>query len=347
MSAEIANELSEKYTIWYVSYSRDIESHLNNSIKFVKTNVKSCLTIFGLGSYSIFDIVKLYILFKRIQPDLVIICQGTIEVGLKGMWASKLCRYKTISYIPLCYSFSEIKSFMGCWRDIIASYYYRVFDAIITISGEQKELLSHRVDKKVYILNNAVDGKCDNGYLSPLKKDEPVVIGIIGRISFVQKGQNKIIGIANKVKSLKINVIFRIIGDGEDADNMRASIRANGLDKMIYVDNWEKDRRILYKGINIVLITSNYEGVPLVMLESILFGKYVIAPNMGIFKEYLDKDFLYNSINDAAGIICRVIENYNEYRYKFDKSYRLVIENNNRETFRSNLFSIIDEITSN
>lgn len=64
-------------------------------------------------------------------------------------------------------------------------------------------------------------------------------------------------------------------GDGEKKLEVEASVRTNGLSSRIHFKPWEHDKAKIYAETDIVVIPSDYEGLPNVMLEAILHGKRV------------------------------------------------------------------------
>lgn len=64
-------------------------------------------------------------------------------------------------------------------------------------------------------------------------------------------------------------------GDGEKKPDVEAFVIANGLSERIHFKPWEHDKEKIYAETDIVVIPSDYEGLPNVMLEAILHGKRV------------------------------------------------------------------------
>lgn len=64
-------------------------------------------------------------------------------------------------------------------------------------------------------------------------------------------------------------------GDGEKKSEVQDLVVRKGLSGRIVFNNWEHDKEKIYSETDIVVIPSDYEGLPNVMLEAILHGKRV------------------------------------------------------------------------
>ena len=101
MSVKIANFLasSHNYKIGFMFHHNKISSNLNDKI-IPYFNPYCDKTPFpfirNLNFFKIFSIKKR---MKKINPDIIIVCQGTIELSLKGLIAARLSKIYTISYI--------------------------------------------------------------------------------------------------------------------------------------------------------------------------------------------------------------------------------------------------------
>ena len=232
MTARMADALSARHEIYFLYRDVGFERMLSERVKKIRIKLGPNWSYGGLGSFNIFDISYLVRILKRIEPDMSIISQGLVELGLKGAWASKLLRIETVSYIPLCFSFKSIGAPCGKLRDLLSVIYYNLFDAFITVSREQKSLIRSylRAEKPVYVLDNFVDTeKAAGDFIEHRSHDGTLRIGIIGRIDFRQKAQDKVVDIADQFRSRHVKVKFIIVGDGEDTGRLMDMISEKGL----------------------------------------------------------------------------------------------------------------------
>ena len=64
-------------------------------------------------------------------------------------------------------------------------------------------------------------------------------------------------------------------GEGEKRDEVEAVAKRKGLEERVKFNDWERDKDKVYLNCDVIVIPSDYEGLPNVMLEAILRGKRV------------------------------------------------------------------------
>jgi glycosyltransferase involved in cell wall biosynthesis len=337
----MANSLTNDFVVYFCYFNEKFEGHLNEEIKKIKIPVRSRLSYGGLGSFDFKDVRFLVGLFKEVSPSFIVVSQGVIELGLKALWAAKIARIKVVSYIPLCFPFSLMNSPWAPIRDFFGNFYYKKFDAFITISREQSGYLGQTAPRqKTYILENPMTVL--PGMYRPLAQRAPRIpkIGIIGRISFLHKGQDRAIEAARGLRDLGKKVRFEIVGDGQDKDKLEDLIRENGLEDSFVIKKWDENKKRIYSGLDALLITSHFEGVPLVLLEGIAFNKPVFAPPNGVFSEYLPKDFLYVDPAELTEKLSRFDHYWELWRKQKKTIFNGMVRKHSRRTYRKNLISI-------
>lgn len=347
MAEEIANALSKRHDVYFLFFDKELGEKLSESVHKIGIPIRTRYPYGGLNSLNIRDIFYLRRIFSEIKPELSIISQGLIELGLKGMWASRLARIKTVSYIPQCLSYREMKAPLGGIRDLFNQIYYNLFDGFITVSEEQKHLIERylKAKKSIFILNNFVtlDSPQENG-LEDAPQEGMLRIGLIGRITFADKGHDRAVDIAGILKKRLLNFKFVIVGEGKDKGRLLRLIKKNGLGDFFIFKGWVADKKAVYSDIDVVLSTSNFEGVPLVLLECIAFKKMIIAPDKGMFKECLDAEFLYRSHEEVADKLSNIEPLKRRFEGKIAETRERILKKYNRLNFESTLYSIIDNL---
>lgn len=343
MTLKLVNNLCELFDVNFVYYNTRFKNELSPNVKSIVIPIRSRFSYGGLGSFYLPDIIQLVKVFKNVNPKLIIISQGVIELGLKALWASKYLNIKAISYIPQCESFHNMKAPFGAIRDILNDGYFKLFDGIITISREQKRLIEakHYDSSKIFILHNYIEFRKFNFSLN--KSTREIRIGIIGRISFKDKAQFRAIKIAKISVQDRFPLKFIIVGDGPDRVNLQKLIVHNDLESTFSILGWQENIEKIYSNLDLVLITSIFEGVPLVLLEAIILDKIVLAPNFGVFKEYLPDIFLYETEEEAFEKIKNLSRNLHEFSKKLVPIKELIMTIHSKSNFQSQLINIIKD----
>ena len=158
---------------------------------------------------------------------------------------------------------------------------------IITVSdGAKKNLITkYGLDgKNITTIYNTVETKNSNytidDKLIELKNNGNFIVSQISRL-VDYKGVLDFVEIANKVCKIEKNIKFVLIGSGPERDNIIKLIRKYNLDDNVFLLG-NKDNIInQLKYIDLVLLCSYIEGLPLVPLEAFSQGIPVIGTNIG------------------------------------------------------------------
>jgi glycosyltransferase involved in cell wall biosynthesis len=106
------------------------------------------------------------------------------------------------------------------------------------------------------------------------------VVGAVGRLT-PQKGFNFLIEAAKQVLDGNPNVIFLIIGDGPCREALLKQAKALNVDKKVIFTGIRTDMGNMYNLMDIFVLSSLSEGLPLVVLEAMAMQKPVIATTVG------------------------------------------------------------------
>lgn len=151
-------------------------------------------------------------------------------------------------------------------------------------------IFGHRND--VQVIHNAIDGShykfredVRNCVRKELKLDTSFVVGFVGRLH-AQKNPSRILSIFATVCKKKRNSILLIIGDGEEKLNMINSCKQLGIfDKVMFLGKQDNINELMM-AMDVFLMPSLYEGLPVVIVESQATGlpcfisENVPAPNL-------------------------------------------------------------------
>lgn len=129
--------------------------------------------------------------------------------------------------------------------------------------------------KKFYIMNNAIDLEDYKFSMDDRKEyrkklcvdDDCILLGHVGRFCY-QKNQEYLIDIARVLKQDKFNFKMILVGNGEDYNLINNRIKKNKLDDFVYTLGNRNDVSKLMHAMDIFLLPSRYEGLPVVAIEA-------------------------------------------------------------------------------
>lgn len=165
----------------------------------------------------------------------------------------------------------------------------RGFDRVIAVSKEiERELLAAGVEpEKICVLHNGIvleryrrTGR--HGVLQELigRDISRPIIASIGRLS-PEKGHVDLIDAIALVKKQGRSVSLVLIGDGPERSNLAEKIRALGLDDIVHLLGYLPQPERFLEDVELTVLPSHTEGLPNVVLESLLMEVPVLATRVG------------------------------------------------------------------
>lgn len=290
-------------------------------------------------------------LMEEINPQVVVISQGRIEAGSLGLLAAKRTGLQTISYIPMAHrvSVSGIPVAVHL-REWVNGYFYRLPNKFITISASAREmLLAHGATDAIDVVSNCI------AFRAPLDSDRAsfrttyeiqstdYAVGIVGRFDFRQKAQDFALHAIGKFRDRLSGYKFLLVGEGRDECRIREMIAGLGLSSLVQLLPWSENTGRIYAGLDMLLIPSKFEGVPLVMLEGMFHRLPIAATNADGMAELLPQNWLFPFGNHEA-LIDRVIGLRNgDHQELLEIHRKLVLQEFSSERFCNNVCNAILE----
>lgn len=174
------------------------------------------------------------------------------------------------------------------WIDTVTS---RVSSHICAVSASTRDfLIEHeRIDPdRVTLVTNGID--LSRFTPAPVKKrsDRFVVLGV-GRLT-AQKNFVRFIEVAAELLRRGHAIEFRIAGTGPEESLLRAKVAELGIAGSVRFLGHVQDTPALYAGADALLMTSKFEGTPIVLLEAMAMRLPVVAPHLDGIGEVLEDE---------------------------------------------------------
>lgn len=247
-----------------------------------------------------------YYLVKKINPHIVHL--HSTKAGIICSIAAKLVKVKVI-YTAHGFVFSEkislFKKYFYIFAEFIASFFR---DLTITVSDYDKKIAEKfkviRKNKGVVIYNGVNESKKYNIFNKEVAKNKILdkigiknknikIVGVVANL-YKNKGINYLIDAAKNIyESYDRNIIFVIIGDGEEKNNLYRQIIKNSLNNNVFLIGSINDAYRYLKAFDLIVLPSTKEGLPYILIESILINIPFVATNVGGIPEIVK----YNKID--------------------------------------------------
>lgn len=236
-----------------------------------------------------------------------------------------------------CYSWihTNLDDRLGKFHGILSQYFYKKIQKVICVSQECEDLAIKRIPclkYKIKTIYNPIDinkiielgNQEDNTFKMPKGIN---IIGI-GRLSYEKAFDNLIKAFA-KVSKERENVNLILLGEGSERKNLEQLKIELGIDDKVYMPGFVNNPYVFLKKSDLFVLSSRYEGLSTVLIESLALNKNIISTKCSGAQEILgngqygklveidDIDELYNAIIQALDDTTS--KNGIKQAYKFDK----------------------------
>jgi len=291
----IISDLTFDYIIDYNGYSPFVSSmaclgnEKGRKIIYMHNDLyKDCIT----KNYQLKNVFYLYQFYERI----VGVSKGCYEVN----------KEKIEKYVKENYNFSIEKKMTYILNPVN-------YQAVIDGSKENNVILK---DGNKYLKIKRDDGSFK--YLE-IPDNKNINFVSIGRLS-QEKNFSMLIDAFNTVYSKNKNIRLYIIGDGIDKEKLRHQINNLKLNKVVFLVGYTVNPYDLLSRCDCYILSSLYEGLGMVILESMILNKYVISSNIDGPKEIV-KDGYGTLVDINVESFAREMEKFIKGKYhskKFD-----------------------------
>lgn len=232
---------------------------------------------------------------------------------------AKLFNHKT----KFIYSEHNLVNFYTKYNYYLSGLTYKFFDSLIYVSHEVGEVVKNehkgsffKAKKAVTILNGINTDKFSNAHRVSENTTENFTVGLVARFR-PQKRVDRWVEVAAEVYKLNPNIKFLMVGDGPDDNMLREKIKALNMEGKIELPGMLSDTVAAFKRMDIFLLTSDFEGLPLAIMEAMSTGCVPVVSNVGGIKQLPFKGFGYKFDEFNAASIAKVIADYAANPEKF------------------------------
>jgi len=321
-----------------------IESNLDTEL--IITRVK-------FSPIAIFKIAKL--IRKR---NVQIIHSHTFKTTILGFFASRLTRIPLVEtnhlFPPMPLSDKKLQLYAK-----IDAFFLRYADKTIAVSHKIKTSLADSgvPESKISVIENGIDvEKC-----RAVRLEERVlarkalglevgsfVIGGVGRLT-EQKGFEYLLEAAKAVLTIRKDVVFIIAGDGPLRGKLYKHMDKLKLDGNVNFLGFRKDILRILAAMDIFVMPSIDEGLPIAMLEAMAVGLPVIVTSVGEIPRVIENKqngILIEPKNSEmlANKIIYLMENYKIRGDIIDKAWQTVKAKYSNEAMSKSYALIYDRL---
>jgi len=235
--------------------------------------------------YDLLAFLKLYKLLKHGKYDLV--HTHSSKPGIIGRLAAKAAGIKCIVHTVQGFAFHEHSSNMQIFLvGLLEKLAGMASHKVIFVNSKDRDVASKMklvANHKMVTIHNGVDlNQCNsaNGVKNGngIKKNGAMV-GMVARL-WEQKAPQDYIASIPKVVAKIPDAKFLVIGDGPLETELKKMSAKLGIEKNVQFLGWRQDINDLLKVIDVVVLPSLWEGLPVAILEAMALSKPIVATNI-------------------------------------------------------------------
>ena len=184
------------------------------------------------------------------------------------------------------------------------------------VENGEVELIKNGIDINKY----KYDVKIRNIFRNKLGISDKVVIGNVGRFTF-QKNHKFLLEVFNEYLKINNEAILFLVGEGELEEEIRNKVKGLNIDNKVIFYGISNEVEKLMQAMDCFVMTSFYEGLPIVGIEAQASGLPVIVSDKVTNEMKIINNVKFISLKDNASLWAREI----------DKSIKLKRENTSNE----------------
>jgi glycosyltransferase involved in cell wall biosynthesis len=338
----ISNYLKDKIKkISVISISNKFKNRFSGKIKFISPKAEFWDTIGRRKKF----FVGLFLLFLEILKD-----RNTLVFCFQGnVYCTLLCKLLGIKIIVRSNSAPDGWS-QNKFKHIVFRYVLGSADKIIVNSLDFKKKFKKKFNINAECIYNPLNkkeiikkSKIQNKINFDKKKLNLINVG-----RFVdQKDQLTLLKAVKRIRD-KIEFNLLLVGRGTERNNLLKYIYENNLSKQVQLIDFQNNPFNLIKSSDIFILTSLYEGLPNVLLESQVLRKFIISTNCPTGpREILlngKAGFLFD-VGDYKKLSNLILQ-YSKDKKLLSKKVKIGYQNLKRFDFEKNLKSYLKTINS-
>ena len=271
VAVSLANELTKKYEVHLIGITTkqsDLFFEINSQVKY--SNFFDHRVRLSKNILKISKMLKKYFLDNEIEVAFGIGIFANIFLSLSGIGIS--------TKVVLCDHTNSITANRELSQKVQRYVGTKLADKIITLTQEDRKNYIRKYgiseNRIAYIYNWKENIPSDT--LSYNKESTKIVT--VGRFDY-QKGYDYLIQVAEKVLAKMPDWTWEIYGSGkqDEVDKIRDLIIKNDLQDKLVIKGLEKNQDVIYGDKGIYVMTSRYEGLPLVLLEAQQYNLPIVS----------------------------------------------------------------------
>lgn len=229
------------------------------------------------------------------------------------------------------------------------------FNKVVAVSENiEKELLRNNVERgKISIIFNGINIKKYHGYKKDVRNEFGIsekmkVIGVVARFT-AEKGLFNLLKAARKVLEYSPSIIFLFVGDGPLRKDLEERCIALGIKEKVIFTGQRSDMPEIYSTMDIFVLPSFTEGLPLVLLEAMAAMRSIVATKVGAIPRVIEdrKEGMLiqpGNINELRDALLCLLKNDEYSKELSHNAFNRVVQEFSSQKMCSSYIEIYEEV---
>lgn len=246
------------------------------------------------------QLMRLYVHLRLARPDLVVLSQGG---SWDGSYMEPVLARLRIPYVLICQKASDFYWPPDGLRDRVRRFVCGA-EHVYFVSEHNHHLLEEQIGERLErasVVRNPF--LVDHAAALPWPADGPTTrIACIGRFYPMEKGQDLLLRVLAQPKWQARAITVDFYGEGINRAGLEAMARLLGCANVRFCGQ-TNDIRALWASHHALILPSRAEGLPLVLVETMLAGRVAVVSRAGGSAEVVDDGttgFLINGYDEAG-----------------------------------------------
>ncbi|MFA5090317.1 MAG: glycosyltransferase family 4 protein [Candidatus Omnitrophota bacterium] len=239
-------------------------------------------------------VVELYRFIKR--NNIAIVHTHSSKAGVVGRLAARLAGIDSVVHTVHGWSFNDyqprwIRLFFIFLERICAQFSAKL---IVVSRFDRRRGLKNRIGQpdKYTVISYGVDQNEFNPSVRTSLREElgigerDLLVGMVACLK-PQKSPVDFLRLAYLSKGSSPRVKFVLVGDGGERGRIERLIRTLNLEQEVFLLGWRKDIAQIIQAMDILVLTSLWEGLPVAILEAMACAKPIVATHTGGIEEVI------------------------------------------------------------
>lgn len=219
---------------------------------------------------------------QQFNPDLQVINQG---YNFNAVDLMSFAKKSKIKYVNISQAVNE-----GLWpnealrQKMISGFTGSVMNYFV--SHDNQEVTQAQLGHKL-VNNEVIRNPFNVPFLNDISypNQETYSLACVGRFDFFAKGQDVLLRVLEGEKWKQRNLVVNFYGEGQDLNNLKDLIKLYQIKNAIIHEHTKTIE--IWKNNHGLILTSRFEGLPLVLVEAMLCKRFAVITNVSGNKELL------------------------------------------------------------